>query len=171
MVENSKIWVFGRFALPYSEDDGYGGDWDEGDPTRNYSIEWLQKPETSKTSKSFREVIEEIIRSWKHLKSFNISWIFHTVVISLISRTHQSVLKETKVDFGSGRRTSGCWGLKVDMTMWWEAFWGDFLWSQMCRCLFTECTYLANMQIDLSIQIYDMIYGYLIYETWASWFD
>ena len=78
----------------------------------------MLKPETRKTSKSFREVIEEIIRSWKHLKSFNISWIFQMMVISLISRTYQSVLKVTKVDFGSGRRTSGCWGLKVDITIW-----------------------------------------------------
>ena len=33
----------------------------------------LEKPERSKTSKRFREVIKEIIRSRKHLKSFNIS--------------------------------------------------------------------------------------------------
>ena len=46
----------------------------------------IGKPERSKTGKTFREKIEEIIGSRKHLKSFNISWIFHSVAIWLISR-------------------------------------------------------------------------------------
>ena len=103
-------------CLTHIGTDRNDGGWDN-------SIKGLKKPERSKTSKTLWEKIEEVIRSRKHLKSFNISWIFHPVAISLISwkptnllwKTWKPILVEEEglevaAEFLSRRKIFGEWG-------------------------------------------------------------